>query len=1223
MATTTWLKLRLSSDLTADSIYNLNRIDALGSVYGLTATGNIVVRASGNLSLEPNSSAVGGSGTGGDLNLGTSGHDLDAINAYGPLKLRTNAWLMARGVLRAYETDSTNYIGLRAPDTVAADLTFSLPGTDGAAGQVLVTDGAGAWGWSTQAITAALAQYEVDVGSAAGTRTPVDTNSVGDILADSTGGLTYKAGSIVNADVSGSAAIAYSKLNLTGAVLNADLAGSIAYSKLVLSGSVVNADIHATAAIAYSKLAALTASKVLISDGSGFVSASSITNTQLGYLSTTTSDVQSQLDAKLPLTGGTLQGDLTLAGDPDSSLKAATKQYVDSLVAGIKWKSVVRVATTAAGTLASDYESGDTIDGVVLAQGDRLLIKDQAAPAENGIYVVAASGAPARATDADAFAELNSACVMVSDGTANADKGFLQTATLTSLSDSQTWTQNFGTGLYAASGEGIELSGSTFSLELDGGSLSKSADGLRVATSGVDLASMVTGILGAANGGTGVANNAAATLTRSGDHALTLTTSATTNVTLPTTGTLSTLAGAEVITGKDHDGGTASNTSRLTVPKSDFVTLDGLTRKQGTLVYDTDNLSLLVDDGSTLQAVGSGAGSGEKNYITNPSAAIAITGWVASGADVTVARTTSESEQPREFTTGTAIKILGTAATEDTNDYVYYDFTLDDVDVSKKLKIQWSQKILGSYAAGTLAVVITTQADRTTALHTPVVTAIPAADGVFTTSFDSSTTTTLSLVIRATGEVATAGGIAISDVVVGPGIQPQGAVVSEWVSYTPTGAWSTNTTWTGRWRRVGQNMELDIKAATSGAPTTASFTALLPTGYTIDTASLTASINALSTVYGHAIVNDADTTAYNAHVLYHSTTGVRVLFQNNASGAMGSVTQAAPITFGAGDSVHLHCSIPIAEWAGSGTMNVIQDDTLTEWATYSPTLKGSSNGSTFTNQTTTGMYRRVGDTIEFEIRTSFSGAPGVGTGVFLWTLPTGLTIDTTKILSDRVNGNSVIYNATEDVDSSIVSQAAPCFVETSGFRMIYLEGGTTGDYLSATHPEAWQSGDFIKATGSFPVTEWRGRSGGGPVGFAMANATQAGLVSTTTQTIAGDKTVTGTTSHSGNLNVTGALRPLGAFKSDNTAISGSTNAAVITGVCARVVNGAVIGGITGGADGRIIYLTASGASFTLDHLNGGAAADQIDCGAGDLTVTAGCTLVYNDANSKWNVCGYI
>jgi len=103
-------------------------------------------------------------------------------------------------------------------------------------------------------------------------------------------------GSIVNSDISTSAAIDYSKLALAGAILNSDLAGSIAYSKLVLTGSIVNTDIASGAAIALSKLASLTASTILVSDESGNISSSDVTSAVVTYLANITSDVQSQLN---------------------------------------------------------------------------------------------------------------------------------------------------------------------------------------------------------------------------------------------------------------------------------------------------------------------------------------------------------------------------------------------------------------------------------------------------------------------------------------------------------------------------------------------------------------------------------------------------------------------------------------------------------------------------------------------------------------------------------------------------------------------------------------------------------------------------------------------------------------------------------------------------------------------------------------------------------------
>ena len=84
---------------------------------------------------------------------------------------------------------------------------------------------------------------------------------------------------------------------------------------------------------------------------------------------------------------------------PTASSDATNKAYVDSVSQGIIWKDPVRVGTTTSGTLASDFENGDTIDGIVLATSDRILIKDQSNAVQNGIYTVNSSGAPTRATD--------------------------------------------------------------------------------------------------------------------------------------------------------------------------------------------------------------------------------------------------------------------------------------------------------------------------------------------------------------------------------------------------------------------------------------------------------------------------------------------------------------------------------------------------------------------------------------------------------------------------------------------------------------------------------------------------------------------------------------------------------------------------------------------------------------------------------------------------------
>jgi hypothetical protein len=170
--------------------------------------------------------------------------------------------------------------------------------------------------------------------------------------------------------------------------------------------------------------------------------------------------------------------------DGTAGTDAVTLQQLQAMVRGLSWKDEVRVATTTNGTLATAYANGSTIDGVTLVTNDRILLKDQTTPAENGIYTVNAAGAPTRAADADATAELENATVFVSAGTANADKAFTQTATVTTPgTTAQTWVQ-FGGGTAVTAGNGLTGT-TTLSVLADpvsGGGISVSASGVKVDT---------------------------------------------------------------------------------------------------------------------------------------------------------------------------------------------------------------------------------------------------------------------------------------------------------------------------------------------------------------------------------------------------------------------------------------------------------------------------------------------------------------------------------------------------------------------------------------------------------------------------------------------------------------------------------------------------------------------------------------------------------------------
>ena len=119
---------------------------------------------------------------------------------------------------------------------------------------------------------------------------------------------------------------------------------------------------------------------------------------------------------------------LTGVATPSLGTDAANKSYVDNVVSGLDVKDSVRAATTTAGTLATSFANGSTIDGVTLATNDRILIKDQSTGSENGIYTVNSSGAPTRATDFDEDSEVTGgAFCFVEEGTSNGDTGWVMT----------------------------------------------------------------------------------------------------------------------------------------------------------------------------------------------------------------------------------------------------------------------------------------------------------------------------------------------------------------------------------------------------------------------------------------------------------------------------------------------------------------------------------------------------------------------------------------------------------------------------------------------------------------------------------------------------------------------------------------------------------------------------------------------------------------------------
>jgi hypothetical protein len=221
------------------------------------------------------------------------------------------------------------------------------------------------------------------------------------------------------------------------------------------SGTVTNAMLQ-NSSITINGTATALGGSINITAG---VSSVSGTSSQIA-VSSTTGDITLSLPSAV-----VFPGTVTLNADPQSALEAATKQYVDAVAEGLHVHASVVAATTANVDLSTGLEAGDVIDGVTLVAGDRVLVKNQSTTSENGIYIASTSGVAVRASDYNTASEIDPGDFFFVTGGTNYDNtGWVQTAVVTTLgTDPITFEQFSGAGTYLA-GNGLTLTGNTFSI---------------------------------------------------------------------------------------------------------------------------------------------------------------------------------------------------------------------------------------------------------------------------------------------------------------------------------------------------------------------------------------------------------------------------------------------------------------------------------------------------------------------------------------------------------------------------------------------------------------------------------------------------------------------------------------------------------------------------------------------------------------------------------------
>ncbi len=140
---------------------------------------------------------------------------------------------------------------------------------------------------------------------------------------------------------------------------------------------------------------------------------------------------------------------------------------------------------------------------------------------------------------------------------------------------------------------------------------------------------------------------------------------------------------------------------------------------------------------------------------------------------------------------------------------------------------------------------------------------------------------------------------------------------SRLTAFTPTGTWTTNTTYTGFLRRSGDTLIVDVQVALAGAPNAASLRIDIPLALTIDTGRVVSS-NGDEGTLGRVNILDGGTNYYHGFVNYGSTTQVRILLMKAdttfVSGTI-SLDNNNPIVFGNTDRVWIHFEVPVSQWS--------------------------------------------------------------------------------------------------------------------------------------------------------------------------------------------------------------------------------------------------------------------------------------------------------------------
>lgn len=602
-------------------------------------------------------------------------------------------------------------------------------------------------------------------------------------------------------------------------------------------------------------------------------------------------------------------------------------------------------------------------------------------------------------------------------------------------------------------------------------------------------------------------------------------------------------------------------------------------------VYGKADKKVYKKDSTGLETeLGGGGGSGEINVIGNPNES---TNWASTGAGVTVATTTTSSDLPLEGVVATAIKITPVSGT----DYAYYCWTMPASLKNRKLKLSQEQRPLSGYASGDLKLDVYSYATASCggaaarmALSTDAaaVTGVPNSTGKFTTTFDADASDYYG--IRYT-RVAGTTALNIVSVIVGPGIQPQGAAFSE-VNPTRNFLQSTGLTITDSltFRRVGDKLAIFGTLATTGTGSDASAFGIELPGLSLD-----GSMTIIARKQGAPDVGVPFRAFGQGDTIFF-----RVADNVTTDGSSINGTSFGNVTSGDYELLLFGgAMLSVAEWEGSGTVNLAQNDIEYAW---------NSNTADAADTTSFGY-----------------GPQGVNIGSF--------TAQRNKRVSFRtpVQPGEVVTLQTNSSAEPDVWQAWNGSIfqyvlqNTADYGISFAPvGGSKTEWTVTFHDYARASGATFGSAGeawsTYTGVKWRlvKSKAEGAVGFGIADTQSAGLVSYLTQTLGGGKTIQGNASE-----IQLTVKANSTQSVDTMQVQNSTGDAMIefenTGIIRN--SSLIVGGSAGASQGEL-RLTLAGATIsggvlavtnTVTRVIGqGGVSDTLDtintCTDGDLVI---------------------